>query len=71
MKKTSIENLVVFRDRKVYGYTVRYRSGRHSTKATGDYLVLPKTLYRFMKQASSSISHDEHILDYHEVIYYA
>lgn len=68
--KTNIENVVVFRDRDVYGYSVRYKSGRHKTTATGPVLVLPDTVHKFMVTATKSISHDEKALNYHDVVYY-
>ena len=68
--KTNIENLVVYRDRGLYGYTVRYKSGRQRSECTGNMLVLPDTVHRFMKCSPYSVAHDDTALDYHEVIYY-
>lgn len=68
--KTNIENLVVFRDRGIYGYSIKYKSGRSRSECTGSMLVLPDTVHRFMKCSPYSVSNDDNILDYHEVIYY-
>ena len=70
MEKTNIENLIVYRDRGIYGYTVRYKTGRRKSECTGTMLILPKTIHEFMKKSTYSISHDDNILNYHEVIYY-
>ncbi len=70
MKTANIENLVVFRDRGIYGYSVRYKSGITKTKATGSALVLPDTLHKFMKTSPYSVAHDDSSVLYHEVVYY-
>lgn len=69
MKTTNIENITVFRDRGTYGYSVRYKSGRHRTICTS-LSNLPKTIHKFINESPYSISHDDAFLDYHEVIYY-
>lgn len=70
MKSTNIENLVIFRSNGVYGYTVRYKSGRSKTVATGASVTLPGTLHEFMKNSPYSIANDDKFTDYHDVIYY-
>jgi len=72
MKNTNISHLIVFRSNGTYGYTVKYKSGRCKTVATGTSVILPGTLHEFMKNAPYSVAHDDkgNFIDYHEVIYY-
>ena len=70
MKNTNIENLVIFRNRGIYGYIVLYKSGRSRSGLPCGMLVLPNNIHRFMKGSPYSVAHDDNTLDYHEVIYY-
>ena len=72
MKNSNIENLVIFRSNGIYGYTVRYKSGRSKSVSTGSSVTLPGNLHEFMKNSPYSVAHDDvgNYIDYHEVIYY-
>lgn len=70
MKKTNVSILIVFRSNDVYGYTVKYKSGRSKTVAIGCSVILPGTLHEFMKNSPYSVANDDRFTDYHEVIYY-
>lgn len=70
MKNTNVEYLSIFRNKGKYGYTVRYKSGRHKTVSTDSPIILPRTLHEFMMNAPYSMCHNDNETDYHDVYYY-
>ena len=70
MKTTNIENVVIYRSKGIYGYTVHYKSGRSKTVVTGLPIAMSVNVHNFIVNSPYSVANDCKYTDYHEVIYY-